>query len=204
MAIRLELFAPGMQFMSAEQYNQVFTLHGAVMVFLFIILGILAALGNVVLPLMLGKDVAFPRLNLGASTSDLGAGSSCTPSDQGARHRLDLLHPVLDHGNNTAVISATSACSSWASARSSRAELPGHHPQDAAAGDDLAQAAALPVGDVRHCDHADPGHPVLGITLLLLIMESRSASVSSTRTRAVTRSCTSTSSGSTATRRSTS
>ncbi|MEO0588602.1 MAG: cbb3-type cytochrome c oxidase subunit I, partial [Planctomycetota bacterium] len=48
-------------------YNQSFTLHGAVMVFLFIIPGIPAALGNVVLPLMLGaKDVAFPRLNLGS------------------------------------------------------------------------------------------------------------------------------------------
>ena len=47
------------------QYNQMFTLHGAVMVFLFIIPGIPAALGNFVLPLMLGaKDVAFPRLNL--------------------------------------------------------------------------------------------------------------------------------------------
>ena len=63
--IRLELFSPGMQLMDAATYNQVFTLHGAVMVFLFIIPGIPAALGNVVLPLMLGaKDVAFPRLNL--------------------------------------------------------------------------------------------------------------------------------------------
>jgi cytochrome c oxidase subunit I len=46
-------------------YNNMFTLHGAVMVFLFIIPGIPAALGNFVLPMMLGaKDVAFPRLNL--------------------------------------------------------------------------------------------------------------------------------------------
>ena len=46
-------------------YNQLFTLHGAVMIFLVIIPGIPAALGNFVLPLMLGaKDVAFPRLNL--------------------------------------------------------------------------------------------------------------------------------------------
>ncbi|MEM0915371.1 MAG: cbb3-type cytochrome c oxidase subunit I, partial [Planctomycetota bacterium] len=46
-------------------YNQSFTLHGAVMVFLFIIPAIPAILGNFVLPLMLGaKDVAFPRLNL--------------------------------------------------------------------------------------------------------------------------------------------
>ncbi len=63
--VRLELFAPGKQFMDAETYNKVFTLHGAIMVFLFIIPSIPAALGNFVLPIMLGaKDVAFPRLNL--------------------------------------------------------------------------------------------------------------------------------------------
>ena len=46
-------------------YNQVFTMHGAIMVFLVLIPGIPAALGNFVLPIMLGaKDVAFPRLNL--------------------------------------------------------------------------------------------------------------------------------------------
>ncbi len=51
----------------ANTYNQMFTLHGAVMVFLFIIPAIPAILGNFVLPLMLGaKDVAFPRLNLGS------------------------------------------------------------------------------------------------------------------------------------------
>jgi cytochrome c oxidase subunit 1 len=62
--VRLELFAPGPTIMSAETYNRVFTLHGLAMVFLFIIPGIPAALGNFVLPLMLGaKDVAFPRLN---------------------------------------------------------------------------------------------------------------------------------------------
>ena len=45
-----------MQFRSAEQYNQVFTLHGVVMVFLFIIPGIPAALGNVVLPMLGAKE----------------------------------------------------------------------------------------------------------------------------------------------------
>jgi cytochrome c oxidase subunit I len=50
-----------------QTYNQVFTLHGAVMVFLFIIPSVPAALGNFLLPIMLGtKDVAFPRLNLGS------------------------------------------------------------------------------------------------------------------------------------------
>jgi cytochrome c oxidase subunit I len=63
--VRLELFAPGHTIMDAEAYNKAFTLHGAVMVFLFIIPSIPAALGNFVLPIMLGaKDVAFPRLNL--------------------------------------------------------------------------------------------------------------------------------------------
>ncbi len=63
--MRAELAAPGKQLMSAHTYNQMFTLHGAVMIFLFIIPGIPAALGNFVLPLMLGaKDVALPRLNL--------------------------------------------------------------------------------------------------------------------------------------------
>jgi cytochrome c oxidase subunit I len=65
LAVRTELIAPGRTIMDADTYNKMFTLHGAAMVFLFIIPGIPAALGNFVLPLMLGaKDVAFPRLNL--------------------------------------------------------------------------------------------------------------------------------------------
>jgi cytochrome c oxidase subunit 1 len=51
--------------MNADTYNRIFTLHGAIMVFLFIIPGIPAIFGNFVLPIMLGaRDVAFPRLNL--------------------------------------------------------------------------------------------------------------------------------------------
>lgn len=63
--VRTELLTPGPTIVDADTYNQFFTLHGAVMVFLVIIPGIPAALGNIVLPLQLGaKDVAFPRLNL--------------------------------------------------------------------------------------------------------------------------------------------
>jgi cytochrome c oxidase subunit 1 len=63
--VRTELLTPQRTIMAADTYNKIFTLHGAVMIFLFIIPGIPAALGNFVLPLMLGaKDVAFPRLNL--------------------------------------------------------------------------------------------------------------------------------------------
>jgi len=63
--VRTELWTPARTIMDADNYNRAFTLHGAIMVFLVIIPGIPAALGNFVLPIMLGaKDVAFPRLNL--------------------------------------------------------------------------------------------------------------------------------------------
>ena len=63
--VRTELLTPGKTIIDAQTYNQMFTLHGAVMVFLVIIPGIPAALGNIIMPLQLGaKDVAFPRLNL--------------------------------------------------------------------------------------------------------------------------------------------
>ena len=70
MMVRTELLTPGPTFSSNattawDFYNHMFTLHGAVMVFLFIIPAIPGAIGNFVLPLMMGaKDVAFPRLNL--------------------------------------------------------------------------------------------------------------------------------------------
>jgi cytochrome c oxidase subunit I len=66
MLIRTELIAPGQTlFSSAAQYNQAMTFHGAIMVFMVIIPGIPAFLGNFMLPLQIGaKDVAFPRLNL--------------------------------------------------------------------------------------------------------------------------------------------
>src|SRR5690606_5378427 len=65
LVVRTELLTPGRTIMDAAAYNQWFTLHGAIMVFLFIIPSVPAALGNFFIPLMLGaKDVAFPRLNL--------------------------------------------------------------------------------------------------------------------------------------------
>ena len=63
--MRAELSAPGETIMSNDTYNQVFTMHGILMVFLFLVPSTPAILGNFVLPLQIGaKDVAFPRLNL--------------------------------------------------------------------------------------------------------------------------------------------
>ena len=64
LAIRAELAAPGMQFMSLEQYNQMFTMHGTIMLFLFAT-PLFIGFTNVIMPLQLGApDVAFPRLNM--------------------------------------------------------------------------------------------------------------------------------------------
>ena len=63
--LRTELFNAGPDFLTPQQYNTFFTIHGVVMVFLFIVPGIPAIMGNFLIPLMIGaKDVAFPRLNL--------------------------------------------------------------------------------------------------------------------------------------------
>ncbi len=65
LVVRTELLTQGRTIINADTYNMAFTLHGAIMVFLFIIPSIPAALGNFFLPIMLGaKDVAFPKLNL--------------------------------------------------------------------------------------------------------------------------------------------
>ncbi|MBQ6641725.1 MAG: cytochrome c oxidase subunit I [Saccharopolyspora sp.] len=63
MLIRGELATPGLQFLSQEQYNQLFTMHGTIMLLLYAT-PILFGFANVILPLQIGSpDVAFPRLN---------------------------------------------------------------------------------------------------------------------------------------------
>jgi len=63
--VRLELLTPAGDVMEAETYNKVFTLHGVIMVFFFLIPAVPAVLGNFLVPIMIGaKDLAFPRINL--------------------------------------------------------------------------------------------------------------------------------------------
>jgi len=63
--IRLELLTPQGDLMHHDSYNRVFTAHGILMVFFFLIPAIPAILGNFLIPIMIGaKDLAFPRLNL--------------------------------------------------------------------------------------------------------------------------------------------
>jgi cytochrome c oxidase subunit 1 len=63
--IRLELLTPEGDLLQADTYNKMFTLHGVIMVFFFLIPSIPATLGNFLVPMMIGaKDLAFPRINL--------------------------------------------------------------------------------------------------------------------------------------------
>jgi cytochrome c oxidase subunit I len=63
--IRLDLATPAGDLVSSDTYNKLFTMHGVVMVFFFLIPSIPAILGNFLIPLMVGaKDLAFPKLNL--------------------------------------------------------------------------------------------------------------------------------------------
>ena len=63
--IRIELLTPAGDFIQADTYNKMFTMHGLIMIFFFLIPSIPAVLGNFLIPLMIGaKDVAFPKLNL--------------------------------------------------------------------------------------------------------------------------------------------
>lgn len=63
--MRLELLSPGKTIMDPQTYNAIFTLHGVIMIFLFVVPGLPAVFGNFFLPILIGaKDVAFPKWNL--------------------------------------------------------------------------------------------------------------------------------------------
>jgi len=63
--MRLEQLTPGSTIMKAQTYNAMFTLHGVIMIFMFVIPGLPAVFGNFLLPILIGaRDVSFPRLNL--------------------------------------------------------------------------------------------------------------------------------------------
>jgi len=63
--IRLELLTPAGDLVQSDTYNKLFTMHGMVMVFFFLIPAVPAVLGNFLIPIMIGaRDLAFPRINL--------------------------------------------------------------------------------------------------------------------------------------------
>ena len=86
MMVRLELLTPEGDLLAAETYNKMFTMHGVVMVFFFLIPSIPAVLGNFLIPIMIGtKDLAFPEAERDAAHCTLAEayvlplGPTCTP-----------------------------------------------------------------------------------------------------------------------------
>ena len=161
--IRLELLTPPGDLVQPETYNKLFTMHGVVMVFFFLIPSIPAVLGNFLMPIMIGaKDLAFPRLNLlswyiymvGAVLHALRAWSAAASTPAGRSTR------------RTAPRSRTPT---WCAAGArhlhrrllldpDRPQLHRHDPQDARAGPDLVPPAALRVGALRDQHHPGAGH----------------------------------------------
>jgi cytochrome c oxidase subunit 1 len=63
--MRIDMMHPGSTFISPQSYNELFTLHGIIMIFLVVIPGLPTIFGNFFLPILIGgRDMAFPRLNL--------------------------------------------------------------------------------------------------------------------------------------------
>src|SRR5487761_1813190 len=63
--IRLELLTPQPDLVASDTYNKFFSMHGIIMVFLFLVPSVPATLGNFLMPIMIGaKDLAFPKVNL--------------------------------------------------------------------------------------------------------------------------------------------
>ena len=91
------LISPRGAIVSHETYNRLFTMHGVVMVWFFLVPAVPVTLGNFIVPLMLGaRDLAFPRLNLISWYLFIAGGLVVLGAVLGrAGHRLDLLHAAL-------------------------------------------------------------------------------------------------------------
>ena len=123
--MRLELMTPaGRRASSPTTYNRLFTLHGVIMVFFFLIPSIPAVLGNFLVPMMIGaRDLAFPKLNLlswyiymlGGAVRDLGRAlpAASTPAGRSTRRSARMFSNTHGHAGGDR------RCSSPGSRRSS-------------------------------------------------------------------------------------
>ncbi len=147
---------------SSDMYNKLFTLHGVVMIFFFLIPSIPAVLGNFLLPIMIGaKDLAFPRINL-LSWYIYIVGAIITLAavfSGGLDTGWTFYTPYSSVSSQTAV---TTAAPRRVRHRllvdSHRPELHRHRAPHARAGHDVVPHAALRVGAVRHEPRDDPRH----------------------------------------------
>ncbi len=162
MMIRLELLTPAGDLVSSDTYNKLFTMHGIIMVFFFLIPSVPAVIGNFLIPLMVGaKDLAFPAGQPAelVPLHDRRHHRSGRHDHRRRRYRLDLLHPVqhhlLQHPRDRG---GARHLHRRLLLHSYRAELHRHHPPHARAGPDLAPAAAVLLVELRRRPHHGAGH----------------------------------------------
>jgi len=106
--IRLELLTPQSDLMATDTYNKVFTMHGVVMIFLFLVPSVPATLGNFLIPLMIGaKDLALPKINLLSWYLYMAAGCMVlyTMAAGGVDTGWTFTVPLSTHYLNTNVLS---------------------------------------------------------------------------------------------------
>lgn len=110
--IRLELLTPAGDLVSNDTYDKLFTMHGIIMIFLFLIPSVPATLGNFLIPPMIGaKDLAFPKLNLMSWYLLVGGGIFTLISlvRGGADTGWTFTAPLSTHYLNTNVITTAAA-----------------------------------------------------------------------------------------------
>ena len=159
--IRLELLTPAGDLVQADTYNKLFTMHGQVMVFFFLIPSIPAVLGNFLVPLMIGaKDLAFPRINLAelVSVHHRRRSDAALHAHRRRGHGLDFLH-ALQHRlqQHQGDRGRAGHLHLGILLDPDRTEFRGHHPPHAGPGHDLGPFASVHLGALRH-QH----HPVAG------------------------------------------
>ena len=163
--IRYNLLVPEGMIASAETYNRIFTMHGVVMVWFFLIPAVPVTLGNFVVPLMLGaRDLAFPKLNLISWYLFIIAGMIVDLQFVRRRRRygMDLLHPArLGILQRTCGGDGRRHLHRGLFFHCDRTELHRHDPSPARPGHDLVQDAGVPV--VALCHQRHPGACDAGI-----------------------------------------
>ena len=192
MLMRAQLAQPGSQFVDANTFNGLFSVHASLLIFLFII-PVFAGLGNFVIPLMIGApDMAFPRLNalsfwLLPVAGMMMLGELPRPGRR-LRRRLDGLHAAV--GSTAPMGQDFFSVGGPVRGRlldHDGAQLPGDDHHDAGARDELLPPAAAGVGELRDLAAGrdrDPVHRRLAV--LHPARPRRSGSTSSTPPRAGT------------------
>ena len=160
--IRLDLMTPPGELVSSETYNKMFSMHGIIMVFFFLIPSIPTVLGNFFLPMMIGaRDVAFPRLNL-LSWYLFNLGGLCmlyAVVNGGVDTGWTFYPPYSSNFSNTNVAMAVTAIFiAGFSFDPDGAELRHHHQYDARRRNDLVPIAALHLVALRDEPDPGPGH----------------------------------------------